>query len=423
MSMHIELPYGKGVLPVHLDVDADIISGRECPPLDMAEDKILDALRSPIGCRPLRDLVSPQSSVVIVHTDITRPTPNHIILPVILKELIDAGATRENISLLNATGSHRGQSMDELAAMLGEDTVRDYRIIQHDAFNPGELVFTGRTASGNDIYLNREYVGADLRIVTGFIEPHFFAGFSGGPKALLPGIAGIGSIMANHCAVNIGNPDAVWGKTIGNPVWEEIARAATFAPPHFCLNVSLDIDKRITGIFAGELSAAHEAGCAFVGEHSMARVNGLYDIVLTTNSGYPLDQNLYQAVKGLSAAAGITKKGGAIIMAARCGEGMPEHGNFRRILEAHPDPQSLLSSLGPETVPDQWQAQILARILLHCDVYMYSDGLNDRDLETAMIRRCGDIPRTVKDCVCARGGKASVAVMPAGPLTVPFISV
>jgi nickel-dependent lactate racemase len=248
--MHIELPYGKGVLPVHLDVDADIISGRECPPLDMAEDKILDALRSPIGCRPLRDLVSPQSSVVIVHTDITRPTPNHIILPVILKELIGAGATRENISLLNATGSHRGQSMDELAAMLGEDTVRDYRIIQHDAFNPGELVFTGRTASGNDIYLNREYVGADLRIVTGFIEPHFFAGFSGGPKALLPGIAGIGSIMANHCAVNIGNPDAVWGKTIGNPVWGEIARAATFAPPHFCLNVSLDIDKRITGIFA-----------------------------------------------------------------------------------------------------------------------------------------------------------------------------
>ena len=419
--MKVELPYGKGFLPVQLGYDADIISGSEYPHIDKAEDKILDALRSPAGCRPLRDMVKPQSRIVIVHTDITRPTPNHIILPVILNELLDAGASREKISLLNATGSHRGQSMDELAQMLGEDTVRNFRIIQHDAFNPAGLVFTGCTASGNDIYLNREYVCADLRIVTGFIEPHFFAGFSGGPKLLLPGIAGIDSIMANHCAANIGSADAVWGKTWGNPIWEEIAEAAAFAPPHFCLNVSLDIDKRITGIFAGELFAAHEAGCAFVREQSMVRVNGLYDIVLATNSGYPLDQNLYQAVKGLSAAAGITKRGGAIIMAAGCVDGMPEHGNFRRFLEAHRNPGNLLRSLGPATVPDQWQAQILARILLHCDVYIYSDGLSDHDLETAMTRRCVDIPQTVKGLVLARGGNASVAVMPAGPLTVPFL--
>jgi len=419
--MEIRLPYGKEYLFITLDGEADSITGKELPSLDSPYEKILQALRNPLNCRPLRELVSPADRIVIVHTDITRATPNHILIPALIDELLDSGAEEKNITLLNGTGSHRGQSRDELAVMLGEEVVKRFRVIQHDAFDPAGLVFTGRTESGNDIYLNREYVEADIRIVTGFIEPHFFAGFSGGPKALLPGIAGIESIMANHNAAHISSTCATWGITTGNPLWEEIARAATFAMPHFCLNVSLNADKGITGIFAGELFSAHAEGCAFVADQAMVPVRQPYDIVIATNSGYPLDQNLYQAVKGLSAAAGITKKGGAIVMAAACQDGMPDHGHFRNILAAHDDPQSLLRSLGPHTVPDQWQAQILAKILLHCSVYLYSGGLNDDDLKTAMINRCGNIADTVEKLRAIYGGSARMAVMPEGPLTIPFI--
>jgi nickel-dependent lactate racemase len=270
--------------------------------------------------------------------------------------------------------------------------------------------------------LNRRAVEADLRIVTGFIEPHFFAGFSGGIKGIMPGVAGLETVMSNHGFHNIAEPRATFGVTRGNPLWEELRDIALQAGPSFLLNVTLNDQRDITGVFAGDILQAHAAGCEFVRGSAMQKVAAPFDVVVATNSGYPLDMNLYQGVKGMSAGARIVKEGGAIILACECREGVPAGSPLDQLLKSAGSPEEILALLAtPGFVrPEQWQAQIQALIQRKARVLVHS-SLSDEIIRGAHLEPCDDIGATVRDLLAERGPEARVAVLPQGPLTVPYL--
>ncbi|MBN1507233.1 MAG: nickel-dependent lactate racemase [Sedimentisphaerales bacterium] len=422
--MNVKLAYGRWGLDLSLPegLNVDVVQPQYVEAAADPAGAVRDALRGPMGSRPLKDLVKPSDTVAIICNDVTRATPYRTILPALLDEL---GHVRDSaIVLLIATGTHRPCTIDELGAMLGEQVVRRLRIVQNDARDRGTHALAGTTTGGNEVWLHKEYLRCDVRILTGFIEPHFFAGFSGGGKACMPGMAGLETILRNHSERNIDHPAATWGVTQGNPVWEGIQEAALIAPSTFLLNVALNRDKEITAVFAGDLERAHEQGCAFVKQQAMVGVDMRYDVVVTTNSGYPLDLNLYQSVKGMSAAARIAKEGGAIIVAADCEDGIPDHGWYKRLLFEADSPASLLRMIrsGDCRCQDAWQAQIHAAICCKHDVHLFSRHLTDEEIELAMLTPCHDIARTVDGLLRRYGPDASVCLLPEGPQTIPYVA-
>lgn len=420
----IALAYGRHGLMIDLPGPVDIIRPRFVPGLPDEAGALQQALRSPLGTPPLADLVRTGDSVVIVHTDITRATPNDRILPVLLAELEGAGVRRQDITLLNGLGTHRPQTLTELRAMLGDAVVDRYRCRQHDCFDDAHLVSLGTTSLGHPVRINRAYMEAGVKILTGFIEPHFFAGFSGGPKAILPSLAGAESVFTNHGRAMIGQPKATWGITAGNPIWEEMREVALLTRPTFLLNVTLNAERQITGVFAGDMLAAHAEGCRQVQQSAMVACPAPYDVVVTTNSGYPLDQNLYQTVKGMSAAAQVVRAGGAIIMAAACEDGLPGHGRYAALLAEAGSPWAVLEMIARPgfSEHDQWQVQIQAQIQQRADVYVYSDGLSEGQIRGALFLPCQDIAGTVAELRARYGPAARVCVMPEGPQTVPYLA-
>ena len=328
----------------------------------------------------------------------------------------------EQIVLINALGTHRPQTGEELAGMLGIDLARRYRIVQHDARDRASLAEVTRTHAGRAVRVNRAYLDASVRILTGFIEPHFFAGFSGGPKAVLPGIADLEAILGNHGPEMIAHPRATWMVTRGNPIWEEMLEVALATKPTFLVNVSLNAQREITGVFAGAMVAAHGAGVEWVRAAATCPIEKPFDIVVTSNSGYPLDLNLYQAVKGMAAAAQIVRTGGHIVVAAECWDGIPSHGEYRRLLwEAH-DPQDLLDRVLPASgiCQDRWEVQIQAQVQCKATVHVHSGGLSDEELRRALVVPCRSIEETVVRLSRERRG-AAVAILPDGPQVVPVL--
>jgi nickel-dependent lactate racemase len=414
------LLYGKHGLSVEVPDHAVLVEPHDIPGAADEEQAVLEALRQPIGTPPLRDMVKATDRVVIVISDITRPTPNHKLVPWILKEL--PHVPLDQITILNGTGTHRDQTREEFVQMLGESVVNRVRVINHHCQEPDELIKVGRSSFGCDAYLNKTYVEADFRIVTGFIEPHFFAGFSGGCKGIMPGIAGLETIMTFHNARMIGNPLSTWGNLVNNPLQEMAREINLMCKPEFMLNVTLNGQKDITGVFAGELFAAHAEGCAYTKQHAMVRCEQRFDVVITSNSGYPLDQNLYQAVKGMSAAHKIVKQGGAILCAAECSDGIPNHGNYAKILQMADTPQQLLDMIeNPEFhMFDQWQVQKQAVIQVWADVYVQS-SLSDEEVRKAMLKPMHSIADTLAELKKTYGENMSVAVLPQGPLTIPYV--
>jgi nickel-dependent lactate racemase len=307
--------------------------------------------------------------------------------------------------------------------MLGGEVVDNYRIVQNDAFDQSTQVNLGVSSRGRDIWLNRELLECNAKILTGFIEPHFFAGFSGAGKMIMPGMAGQQTVLGNHGADMIADSDATWGVTWGNPIWEEIREIALKAQPTFLLHVTLNKNKEITRVFAGEFDAAHAGGCAFAKETAMAPVPRPFEIVVTTNSGYPLDLNLYQAVKGMSAAAQVVREGGAIIVAAECWDGIPDHGLYGQLLHEAESPQALLDTIRAPGFckQDQWQAQIQAQIQLQAEVFVYSDGLSDKQIERALLAPCPSIEQTVARLRAKYGSQTRICVIPEGPQTIPYL--
>ncbi|MGH7862805.1 MAG: nickel-dependent lactate racemase, partial [Candidatus Dormibacteraceae bacterium] len=369
-----------------------------------------------VGLPELRELVRSTDRVVIVFSDITRPVPNRTIFPPLLAEL--SQVPDQQITLLNGLGLHRPNTSEELDRMLGPAVTRRYRVVNHDALDETGLVYLGKSRFDGEIWLNRAYVDADVRIVTGFIEPHFFAGFSGGPKGVIPGVAGARTIVHNHNAAMIGHPKARWGITGGNPIHEEQREGVALAAPHFLLNVATNREKQITAVFAGHYLRAHEAGCAFVRDAAMQAVDRRYPIVVTTNSGYPLDLNLYQAVKGMAAAEEIVAPGGAIVMAAECREGVG-HGDFAQILELRDNPAAILELIEQPDFHrlDQWQVQILARILARSRVFLYSDRLSAEEIRRAHLEPCASVEAAVARLLDEFGADAPICVLPQGPMT------
>jgi lactate racemase len=418
--MKTELLYGKKGISVEVPDHSFIIEPKNLPKLPNHEDAIRQALRNPIGAPPLKESVKSTDTVAIVISDITRPTPNHILVPLLIEELNHVPL--ENFVIINGTGTHRDQTREEFVQMLGEWIVDNIRIVNNQCHNKESLVNVGKSRFGCDVYLNKEYVESDFRIVTGFIEPHFFAGFSGGPKGIMPGIAGLETIMTFHNARMIGDPLATWGNMINNPVQDMTREINGMCKPDFMLNVTLNREKEITAIFAGELYEAHDKGCAFVKEHTMIHCDERFDVVIASNSGYPLDQNLYQAVKGMSASHKIVKEGGAIIIASECSDGLPDHGNYSKIFEMANTPQELLDIINnPEfKMFDQWQVQKQAVIQVWADVYVYSKLTNEQ-VEGAMLKPTHNIEQTIEELKGKYGKDMTVAVLPLGPLSIPYV--
>jgi nickel-dependent lactate racemase len=422
--MRIKLAYGTTGLTLELDdaLDVTVIEPAFVPALADPVAAVRAALREPIGAPALRDLVRPGTRVGVVFSDITRPAPNRLLLPAVLEALDPVPGVE--IVLFNALGTHRPNTEAELRAMLGDAVFESRRVVQNDAFDPSTQVRAGVTSKGHETWLNAELMRCDLKVLTGFIEPHLFAGFSGGGKAVMPGMAGQRTVLGNHDAGMVGHPRAIWGVTRGNPIWEEVREVAGQAGRLFLLNVTLNRDKAVTGVFAGDLDAAHTAGCAFVKRSAMVSVDRLFDIVVTTNSGYPLDLNLYQSVKGMRAADPIVRPGGAIVIAARCSDGLPEHGLYGRLLRESRSPEELLSKIcAPGFLEqDQWQAQVQALIQRKADVYVRSDGLTDDQVRAALLRPSRRVEDTLEELLGKYGRGAAICVMPEGPQTIPSIA-
>jgi nickel-dependent lactate racemase len=420
--MKVNLAYGQGHLPVELPDDrTTVIAPTHTPGLADERAAVLAALDQPIGTRPLREWIKPGNRVCILFTDITRATPNDRLIPWLLDYLRDV--PREQITLLNQLGTHRPNTTAELERMLTPEVVRNYRVVNHEPENPAALVQLGTTRDGTPALLNRHAVAADVRIVTGFIEPHFFAGFSGGIKGIVPGVAGLQTVMSNHGARNIGDPKSTFGITQGNPLWEDLRDIALRIGESFLLNVSLNEERQITGVYAGDILAAHKVGCEFVRKSAMQKCAAPFDIVITTNSGYPLDLNLYQGVKGMSAGARVVKPGGTLILAAECREGMPAGCPLDQLLRSAAGPEEILTMLNtPGFVrPEQWQAHIQALVQRKARVLVHS-SLPDEVLRAAHLTPCHDIAATVNQLVRANGNGARIAVLPQGPLTIPYLA-
>jgi len=421
--VNIKLAYGTKGLDIHLpdNLNVTAVEPKHVRAVENQAEAVRDALHHPIAAKTLKDSVKSSDKVAIVFNDITRPTPYKIILPALLDELDHV--PDEHIILLNATGTHRTSTELELREILGDEVVNRFRVFQNNALDPGSHIFAGTTESGNEILLHREYVESDIRILTGFIEPHFFAGFSGGGKACMPGLALLETILRNHSVEKLDDPNATWGITRGNPVWEEITEAASIVQPIFLLNVTLNRDKEITGVFAGELKESHRQGCMFARRNAMIPIKEPYDIVISCNSGYPLDLNLYQSIKGISAAAQIVKEGGSIIMAADCWDGIPEHGEYARLLREAKNPEHYLKTIRTPgfSVQDMWQAQLQALILQKANVYFYSKNLSDEQIEGAMLKPCHSIEATVDALIQEHGRDASIGFLTEGPQSIPYI--
>jgi nickel-dependent lactate racemase len=420
--VRVRLQYGREGLDVDVPgTDVTVVEPRFLPGLPDEAAAFREAVRRPIGTRPLREVVKAADRVAVVIPDLTRPLPSDRLLPWLFAELGHVPA--ERFTIVNGTGSHRVNTPEELAAMVGADVLARHRVVNHTSHDPATTVPVGKSRDGETVFLNREYVEADRRIVLGFIEPHFMAGFSGGYKGIFPAVADIASIMRYHDARTIGDPRSTWGLLEGNPTQAIVRHNGSLLPVDFCVNVTLNRRREITRFFCGDAVAAHEAGCAFSKTTAMVACPRTFPVVVTTNSGYPLDQNLYQTVKGMSAAAQIVEEGGYIAAASRCNDGFPEHGNFKKLLFDHPSPRAVLDTIEAPgfSLYDQWEAQLLALVRLKARVALRSE-LADEDVRRAHLEPIADVAAAVARELERRGRDAPVAVLPEGPQTIPYVS-
>lgn len=418
----VVLQYGRGGLEVNLPSSrVTVVEPRFVPGLPDEASAFREALRKPIGRPPLREMIHAHERVAIAIPDHTRPLPRERLLPWLFEELAHVPA--ENVVIVNGTGSHRANTPAEFDEMVGAAVARRYRIVNHDSRDAVTLVEVGCTADGRVVRMNRDYAEADRRIVMGFIEPHFMAGFSGGYKGVFPAVADLEAIKHYHRAQVIGDPRSTWGHLENNPTQAQIRANGALRPVDFLINVTQNRRREITGFFCGDVLAAHEAGCAFAKKTAMISCPQPFPIVITSNSGFPLDQNLYQTVKGMSAAAQIVADGGLIIAAAECGDGFPDHGSFKRTLFEHSSPQAMLDTINGAKQPfeDQWQVQLLALILVRARVGLRS-RISPDDTRRAHLEPVPDIAARVAAELERIGRDAPIAVLPEGPMTIPYLA-
>lgn len=416
--MEISVPYGRTRLTAEIADDrlqAILCSHLESYVPPMEETALVEAaLASPIGSEPLETLVQEKKNIVLIASDHTRPVPSRVLVPPMLRA-IRRGNPEANITILIATGCHRGTTKAELIEKFGEEIVEKETIIIHDCAAEADMVTIGTLPSGGCLRINRIAAEADLLVSEGFIEPHFFAGFSGGRKSVLPGIAARETVYWNHNAEFIASPHARTGILEGNPIHRDMIYAARAAKLAFICNVVINAKHEVVGAFAGDCEQAHLAGTRFLRELCLCPAEPA-DIVITSNNGYPLDQNIYQAVKGMTAGEASCKDGGVIIMAAACNDG---HGgeSFMKTMTQNLTPARILeqiqSTSKQDTVPDQWESQILARILSKHQVVLVSEC--DPELVKAMkMHPATDLREALTLAEQLLGNPGTITVIPEG---------
>jgi len=416
--MRVDLAYGRHGTSVEVPDSTEVIVPLDGPALADEAGSISRALRQPMAGPPLEDLVRPGARVAVVFPDLTRPMPNRTVLPPLLTELARAGVPDDRVTLLCATGTHRQATPAEMADLVGPEVVARYAIVDHDANGEGHVPVG--VVDGVEILIQREYVEADVRILTGFVEPHFFAGFSGGPKGVCPGLAATTTILEAHHPRRIADARATFVTRVGNPVHDFVRAATALAPPHLSLDVAINRARHVTAVFVGPLPDAHDAACAYVEASAVRPVDAPFDLVVSTNGGHPLDRSLYQAVKGMAAAERIVRTGGVVVLAAACEDGVPGGGAFARILSAAGTPAELAGASGGAEL-DRWQAQVLGRVLTLSEVHLHSGGLGAAEIEDALLLPAPDLDAAVAAALRRLGPGARVAVIPEGPLTVASV--
>ncbi len=416
-TRRLRLDYGEHGLEVEIPAGAEILDMADVPALDDVDARLEEALREPIGTPALARLARGRRSACVVISDITRPVPNPVILPPLLRTLEEAGIERRHITILVGTGLHRPNEGEELVRLVGPRVAAGYRIENHRARDRGSLVHLGRTSGGAPIWLDRLYAEADLKIATSLIEPHLMAGYSGGRKAVCPGIVGVDTMRVLHGPELMSHPKSAEGVIEGNPFHRQALEVALTAGVDFTLNVAMNHRREVTGIFAGDLEEAHATGVAFVEAGASAWVEEPVPIVVTTSAGYPLDLTFYQAVKGLTAVLPVVAEGGTIVLAARCAEGLgsPE---FVRLLEETESPEAFEERLGDPGFfrIDQWQLQELCKVLRRARVLLYSEGVDAGGPHLrGLVEPAGSVEAGLQAARIRHGEAAPVAVVPRGP--------
>lgn len=415
----MKLPYDRKVITVQFaekNLAGVLCSKSDHYCADRTENELVEeSLDHPIGSQKLEECVRGKKNIVLISSDHTRPVPSKIITPILLRR-IRSIEPQANIKILVATGFHRPSTKEELIEKYGKEIVRNEQIIMHVSTDDSAMVRIGTLPSGGPLIINRVAAEADLLISEGFIESHFFAGFSGGRKSVLPGVASYKTIMANHCGEFINSSWARTGNLEHNPIHEDMVYAAKAAGLKFILNVVLNNKKQIIASFAGDCEKAHLEGCNFV--RDLARVNKIpCDIAVSTNGGYPLDQNIYQAVKGMTAAEATNKQNGVIIMVAGCADGHGGEGFYKNLANAK-TPQEFLDKAietkRQDTIPDQWSSQILARILSKHHVIMVSDLVNPKLISDMHMELATTFEQALNRAYELEGENAKVTVIPDG---------
>jgi nickel-dependent lactate racemase len=422
--MKITLDYGRTGLDVTLPADrliAPPLAIRPVEPLANPETAIADAIAHPIGSRPLAQIARGKKSACILICDITRPVPNKLILPPLLRTIEEAGVPRDAITILIATGLHRPNEGAELVELVGEEIAKTYRCENHFGKDRNSHDFLGTTPSGVPVWIDRRYLQADLKITTGLIEPHLMAGYSGGRKVICPGIVGLETVKVWHGPKFLEHPRADAGSVDGNPVHEENTRIAQMAGCDFIVNVCIDGKRRITWVGGGDMIAAWERGAAFCRDAVKAGVPAPCDVVVTSCAGYPLDTTWYQAVKGLTGALPIVKKGGTIVLAASLTEGLgsPEFQSHLDRYEKH-DLYDVPSSSATCEM-DEWQLVMLKKVTSHCRVKVVSHGLPPEVLRRCRVEPSPSVEAAVAESLAEAGPKATLAVIPKGPYVMPYV--
>ncbi|GAA0704982.1 nickel-dependent lactate racemase [Paraclostridium ghonii] len=417
--MELTVPYSKTGMNINIP-DENMIKVLQSKAHDfktqLSEIEIVEqALNKPIGSKKLEELVRDKKSMVIITSDHTRPVPSRITLPIMLKKIRNSNPDID-IKIIISTGFHRPSTREELVYKMGEEIVDNEQIIMHFSTDEESMVKVGELPSGGDLIVNKAIIETDLLIAEGFIEPHFFAGFSGGRKSVLPGVASAKTIMYNHCSEFIDSPYARTGNLENNPIHRDMLYAAQSVNLDFILNVVIDKDKKVIGAFAGDVKEAHETGCEFATKLSKVEAVDA-DIVVSTNGGYPLDQNIYQTVKGMTAAEATCKEGGVIIMISACNDGHGGQSFYDSVANAS-SPSEILEKVRKiskdKTIPDQWEFQILARILEKFTVIMVTDLCDSNMIKNMHMKHASSFDEALKMAFDIKGKNSKIAVIPDG---------
>ncbi|MGB0604244.1 MAG: nickel-dependent lactate racemase [Candidatus Latescibacterota bacterium] len=414
--MKVTMDYGRDGLDIEVPDHALVLQMSDAPALSDLDQRLEEALAHPIGALALRQLARGRSDACIVISDITRPVPNAKILPPMLRILEEEGIAREDITILVGTGLHRPNEGEELVQLVGEEIACSYRIVNHKARERDTLTYLGDTSGGAPIWIDTLYVESDLKIATSLIEPHLMAGYSGGRKAICPGLMGVDTMRILHGPKLLSHANAAEGIIEGNPFHRQALEVAQRAGVDFTLNVAMNERREVTGIFAGDLEKAHAEGVSFVQRQNGATLSEPVDMVVTSSAGLPLDLTFYQAVKGLTAALSIIREGGTVLIVARCDEGIggPE---FTDLLLNTTSVETFAQRLeDPDFfVIDQWQLQELCKVMRKANVMMFSEGIQDEDRERVLVEMVPSVEGAIARVLNERGADARIAVIPKGP--------